>query len=288
MEFNKRSFAIAGAILVVFIWSGWITISRLGVQTKLSPLDISMLRFATAMIFTIPLWFSYPWRTVSIPKSIFIALGTGCVYTMFSFYGLQSAKAAKAGVVVNGLLPVFGALLAMLWLKAPMKPKHFIGIGIILIANALMFFSEGLNLNATQIKGLAFLILASLVYSSYAIGVKAWGFRFKDVIVLVPLINTLVLLPFWLSFPSHIQEASIKEILLQSSYQGILVTIGAGILITNAIEHIGPVMVSLFMAFVPTTTAILAFFLLGEDLGYIEMISIVLCTLGIFIYTKNK
>lgn len=288
MNISSRSFAILGAVGVVFIWSHWIIISRIGVHSKLSPIDISLLRFGTATILTAPFWLRYDWSKVNIWKSILVALGTGFPYTLLSFYGLQSAKAAKAGVLINGLLPVFGAILAILWIKSKLQAQQILGISIVILANALMLWGSGFNISqTTQFWGVLFLILASVCYSFYMASVKAWGFNFNDVIAQVPLINTLFLIPIALIFPSHLSEARWQDILLQSSYQGLVVTIGAGILVTNAIQKLGAVTTSLFIAFVPAVTAILAFMYLGEALTIIEAISIGLCTIGIFVYTKS-
>ncbi len=289
MTIQKKTLATLGALGVVFIWSHWIIISRVGVHSKLSPIDISLLRFGTATVFTIPLWIKYPWKKINIGQSIFVALGTGFPYTLLSFYGLHSAKAARAGVLINGLLPVFGAILAVIWLRTKLKPQHFLGIFIVLMANALMLWASGFNIShAAQLYGVVFLVLASICYSTYMTSVKAWNFHFKDVIVQVPLINTLFLIPIWLIFPSQLAEARWQDIALQSTYQGLVVTIGAGILVTNAIQQLGAITTSLFIAFVPAVTAILAFFYLNETLTIIEALSIGLCTAGIFVYTKTK
>jgi drug/metabolite transporter (DMT)-like permease len=206
---------------------------------------------------------------------------------LLSFYGLQSAKAAKAGVLINGLLPVFGAFWALVWLRTKLKLQQTIGICIVIFANGLMLYGSNFTIsNTTQLWGVIFLVLASMVYSTYMAGIKAWAFTFKDVIVQVPLINTLILLPIWLYVPSHIDQASWTDISMQIVYQGIIVTLGAGIMITYAIGKLGAVTSSLFIAFVPVVTALIAFTFMGESLNAIEWLSIVLCTSGILVYTK--
>ncbi|HTF82515.1 MAG TPA: DMT family transporter, partial [Cytophagales bacterium] len=222
-ESQKRTLATLGAVAVVFIWSGWIIISRLGVQSVLSPLDITLLRFGVATLLTAPLWLRLDWRTVNLKQSVCVALFTGFPYTMLSFYGLQSAKAAKAGVLINGLLPVFGAVLAITLLKTKLKIQQIIGICIVIAANGVMLWGSGFSIsNATQLYGVLFLILASLTYSLYMVYVKAWKFTFKDIVTQVPLINTIFVLPIWLCVPSHMGEARWEELVLQGTYQGLI------------------------------------------------------------------
>lgn len=101
----------AGAV-VVLIWSGWITLSRYGMMTALSPGDLTMLRYATALIFVVPVMFFLNWRRHRTLTWLVVGLGVGFPYTLLSFYGLKTTGAAHAGVLVNGMLPVFGAIAA--------------------------------------------------------------------------------------------------------------------------------------------------------------------------------
>ena len=100
------------AAAVVFIWSGWITLSRYGVHSSLEPADITLLRYWTALVVVAPLALRYPWRAHPLHRYLVLGLGVGFPYTMLSFYGLRVVRAAHAGVLVNGMLPVLGALAA--------------------------------------------------------------------------------------------------------------------------------------------------------------------------------
>ena len=286
-EFSQQKWAIWGAVGVVLIWSHWIIVSRLGVNSQLTPLDISLLRFGTATLFTIPFWMKYDWKKVNITQSVIVALGTGFPYTLLSFYGMQTAKAARAGVLINGLLPVFGAVFAVLWMKHQLKTKHFIGILLVLIANFSMLYFSGFQVSASiQLFGVLCLICASCVYSVYMTAVKVWGFTFQDVIAQVPIINLIFLFPIWFFSESHILTTPFENIALQSIYQGVIVTLGAGTLVTNAIQKLGAVTTSLFVAFVPAMAAVLGFLYLNESLSIVELATVVLCTVGIVVYTK--
>ena len=107
---HENIYAYGAACLSVVIWAGWIILSRLGVQTALTPYDITLLRFGTAALITLPFSLTYNWKTVKWNQVLLIALGCGFPYTMLSFFGLKTIKAANAGVLVNGMLPVLGLL----------------------------------------------------------------------------------------------------------------------------------------------------------------------------------
>src|SRR5690554_3151208 len=114
---SDQMIAYVSAVLAVCIWSGWIALSRLGVQTSLTPYDITFLRFSTAAILTLPFSLKYNWRKVKWNQILLVALGCGFPYTMFSFIGLKTIKAANAGVLVNGMLPVIGIFFTLFWFK---------------------------------------------------------------------------------------------------------------------------------------------------------------------------
>ena len=282
---NHRLLAICSATLIVFVWSGWITLSRVGVQTNLTPADITLLRFGTGAVFTLPFAIRYDWKKLSLWKATVVALGCGFPYTMLSFYGLQSIKAANAGVIVNGLLPVFGAALAFLALKERISNKKLLAIFIILIANLIMIGNPG-GLENNWI-GWVMLIGASFIFSSYLFLGKRWGFGTRDVLAFLPLINAVLFVPYWFMTESGIPETSLPQILTQAAYQGVLVSVIALLLTFYAMQYIGAMTLSIFFSFVPFTTAVLAWVALGESLSTLEIMAIVLCSLGLVLYAKK-
>lgn len=273
-------------ILIVFIWSGWITISRFGVQTSLQPADITLLRYCTALVATSPLILRYNWSKFSLHHYLIVGLGIGFPYTMTTFYGLQHIKAAHAGVLVNGMLPVFGAVAAWFFLSGSISVGRYIGIGIIFIANFIM--AGGDTFSHSHAAGIMLLLSAAVVYTTHMIGVKRFGFEWKDVIVTVPVVNVIIFTPLWFLFPSGFKDAHLMDIGVQCFYQGILVNIFALMCSTYAIKHLGTVTVSIYYSVVPVTTALLAFVLLGEDLNHFELAGIAICSLGLFIYSYSQ
>ena len=279
--------ASVGAIVITFIWSGWIILSRSGVQSSLTPEDLTMIRFGTASIFAFPFTLRYNWKGLTLWKAVLVALGCGFPYTMFSFYGLMTLKAANAGVIVNGLLPVFGVILAFLVLGERTTKIRIGAIVLILIANLVMMQSTTSDLSTNGI-GWLMLLGASLVFSSYMFLGKRWGFTTRDVLAFLPIINAVIFLPWWLMTKSGIPEAPLNVLLLQASYQGVLVSVFALILTFYAIQHIGAMTLSVYFSFVPFITALLAWVILGESLNTYEIVGIILCSIGLILYAAQN
>jgi len=188
----------AGA-LVVLIWSGWITISRYGVNCLLTPADITLLRYGTAFIIVLPLTIKYPWKKLSLHQYLIVGLGVGFPYTMVSFYGLMEIRAAHAGVLVNGMLPVLGAIAAWLYFKQRVSLVRYGAILLIFMANLVMI---GGNLfSFDQLFGVFLLLSASVIYTFHMVGVRLWKFTWRDVLVVVPVVNFVLFLPFLFFFP---------------------------------------------------------------------------------------
>ena len=96
---------------VVVIWSGWVVVSRLGVVQTLTIYDMTALRFLVAAVAVAPfLWRHWP-RHLRWWQLALISCGQGAPNLMFAFGGLQFAPASHAGIMMNGTLPVFAAIL---------------------------------------------------------------------------------------------------------------------------------------------------------------------------------
>ncbi|MGW8193025.1 MAG: DMT family transporter [Desulforhopalus sp.] len=272
-------------IFVVFVWSGWITISRYGVMTPLQPADITLLRYTTALLCVSPLILRYEWKQHRIHHYMVVGLGIGFPYTLVTFYGLQAIKAAHAGVLVNGMLPVLGAIAAWYLLHQRISSFRYFAIALIFMSNLIMTgsdtFSSGHGL------GICLLFLAAVFYTMHITGIKLWNFTWKDTLVSVSVVNGVLFVPLWFFLPSRLMQANILDIISQAAYQGVLVNVIALIFATYAVRQLGTITMSIFMSFVPITTALLAWLLLGERLNPWEFAGIAGCSMGLFIYSQG-
>ena len=139
---NRRAYLACFSI--VLIWSGWITISRYGVHTVLQPADITLLRYVTALFCVSPLIVRHHWPRFRLHQYLIVGLGVGFPYTMVTFYGLRELKAAHVGVLVNGMLPVFGALAAWYILRQRISIIRYGAIALIFLSNFIMAGGDNL------------------------------------------------------------------------------------------------------------------------------------------------
>lgn len=267
---------------IVLIWSGWIIASRSTLQHSLNPVDLTWLRFVCAAVVVLPLSLRHDWRALPLGRALVIALGCGFPYTLLSYYGLTILPSANASVIVNGTLPIFAAMLAYFVLRQAWTVSTLALAGIMLVANALAMSSPDL-VSLAALRALLVLLLAAAVLSVYMTAVKAWAVSLKEIVVWVPTINAVLFTPVWLMSESGIAACPPGELLFQLLYQGVLVSVVALFLFSYAVKVLGSVTTSMFMAFVPAATAILALLLLGERPGAAQWCGIALCSAGLLL-----
>lgn len=284
---TARRLAMLSGLVVVLIWSGWIVLSRWGVQTQLTPVDITLLRFGTAALCTLPWSLRYPWRRLPLGRALIVALGCGFPYTLFSFYGMELSPAANVGVLVNGTLPIISGLLAVWLLRQRLRWWAWIAVAMIVAANALMVVPM---LVRQDIPWTAIVLLfgAAWVMSVYMTAVKYWRVTLLEILAWVPLINALFCLPLWWWLPHNLAQAEWTDIGVQMAYQGVVVSVIALFLLGFTIRELGSMSSALFMAFVPTVTALLAIPLLGELPTRMQWGAIVSCSLGLLLYGYSQ
>jgi len=278
----KNLKAHLAGISIVCIWAGWIAVSRYGVQTKLQPADITLLRYGTAFIGVSPFIFKHQWKKFKLHQYLVVGLGVGFPYTLLSFYGLEQIKAAHAGVLVNGMIPVLGAIVAWFLFRQRITLLRYCAIALIFISNVVM--AGGDTYSREHVVGIVLLLGAAISYTAHMTGIRHWNFHWKEVLVTVPVVNIVLFVPLWFIFPSSLFKASLPDIALQSFYQGVVVSILALIFVAYSVRHLGLVTLSMYISFVPVVTALLALIFLGESLNTLELCGIIGCTTGLFLY----
>jgi drug/metabolite transporter (DMT)-like permease len=180
------------------------------------------------------------------------------------------------------MLPVLGAVVAWLLFKQRLALHRYGAIALIFLSNGIM--SGGSVFSLGQYGGIVLLLTAAACYTLHMTGIRLWRMSWRDVVVIVPVTNIVLFTPLWYFLPSNLAGAPLKDIVVQAIYQGFIVNVLALMCVAYAIRHLGTITVALFMSFVPVTTAILAWGVLGEVLGIWEMVGIVGCSVGLLWY----
>lgn len=256
----------SAAFGVLFVWSGWVVVSRLGVINTLTVHDMAALRFAVASLAVAPLvWRFWP-RQLAWWKIGLLGCGPGVPYVLFAFTGMQYAPASHAGILINGTLPIFVAVVAWAWLRERATSWQAAGMAVIL-GGCLMIGWDRATAGAGETAWIGHLLFlgSAATLGAYMVATRAWGITAMQALVAVPIANLVWFGPLYLFFlPKAIDRAGWDEILLQGLYQGLGPSLLGVVLFTAALRAIGSMRTAAVMAGVPAVAALLAIPVLGE------------------------
>ena len=281
---------IFSAVIIIFIWSGFMVFSRAGVTSNLLAYDIAALRFMVAGSIVLP--FCWAWWPRHLPlkaKLLMASCGPGAIYTMIMYFGLTEASAAYGGVFSNGSLPIFTMLLVLFVTGEKPYKNQLIAISII-IFGGLMLALSGMQSGGNNILlGIILFLLASAVMSVYIFGVRQWGVTPRQALALVTIPSALIYLPIWYFFlPSGIAETEQSIVIFQALFQGLGPGFFAVIFFALAAMHLGATMTAGFSAVIPATAALLAIPILGEIPNTYEWIAIGIVSAGLALLIISK
>jgi drug/metabolite transporter (DMT)-like permease len=279
----------AWGLFAISIWVGWIVLTRYGVTTSLSPFDITALRFACAGLLLLPIVVKQGWglRMVGIKTWLVICVGAGVPYVLIASGGLQFAPAAHAGALIPGTMPLWAALLAMIFLHEKISGPRRMGL-LLIPVGIVIFVGAGLTNFATgHWRGHLLFLTAAICWASFTAamrGASLKGFTALHAAAVVSVVSALWYLPvYWFFLPHRIAEAPMSAIVIQTIYQGIFVSIISLFAYAKAVSILGASLGSSFASLVPVLAMLAAIPLLGEMPRALDYIGIAAVTLGVFL-----
>lgn len=272
---------LLAASVVVLCWSGFNIVSRLGSKGVLTPFDLAAMRFAVSGTLALPVFlYLVPWR--EWPRYLVLAIFGGLAYALLVYSGFAFAPTAHAGVFVNGGIP-FWTLTMVAAIAGFRLSRHLIFAlllstsGLILIGSASLFGAHG---ERAWIGDLLFLA-AAWTWAVFGLLLRRWQMKPHLAIVGIASFSLVLYLPVYLLWlPKAIATSSVGEITLQCVYQGIVAALLAGGLYSYANQKIGVCQASMMLALVPGVSAIGAYLLLDEALGWRIVSGIVIVSAG--------
>jgi drug/metabolite transporter (DMT)-like permease len=283
---RRKLLGLAAAVSVLFFWSGWIVVSRLGVTNHLTVYDVTGLRFCVGAAVALPyiIW-RRAWRGLTPKRILVLTLTSGVPYALLSYFGLTYAPAAHGGVFLNGCLPIFTTLFGWLWLGQKGRFSQIVGLGIILIGVFLVGF-EGFITSGGGMTWLGDVLFlgAIALFAVFMIANRVWTITPGQVIFAVTIVSAFYYIPVWLLWlDSNLTVAPASEILLQGAYQGLVPGVLGISCLNIAVRHIGARMTSVFLSAVPVVAALAAIPILQEIPGLPAWIGMVTVTVGILL-----
>ncbi len=276
----------AYGLATVLIWAGWMPLTRLAVTTGLEVGDLVALRFGVAGIVLLPVLLrrGLALRRIGWGGALGLVALAGAPYNLLAATGLHLAPAAHGGVLMPGVMPLFVAVLAAVFLaERPNGPRLFglglIAAGVLAIAGVDALAGGALGL------GHAMFLMASLSWAGFTVLMRRFGL---DPIHAAALVSVGSLVGFtlpWLAWSggAALLAAPLGPLVLQGLYQGVLATVLSLVLYGRTVAILGASGAAAFGALAPALAALAAIPILGEVPTGPDWLGIGLVTLGVYL-----
>ncbi len=268
------------AVLTMIIWSGWTIISRLGVTSGLTAVDITFMRYTCAGLIMLPIAIKHRklvTRKTILPIIIMI-IGAGPPYLMATMLGFERAPASH-GILIPCMMSVCVAVLSFLIFKEKIKKSRI--AGYVLIVCGVIF---KMTADPAKISADVFFLCGSLLWSIYSLQNKALGFNaFVATAFVASGSMILMIIPYGIYQYYNPHEINISDSIIQIIYQGVITSVISLITYNIALNHIGASRTSACGALVPVLVTLLAIPVLGEYPSGKDTIFVSVMTVGVLL-----
>ena len=275
--------------LFVFFWSSAFISGQFIVQSA-SPFAALSFRFLIVSIFFLLFSFFFREKILVNYKLILQASITGILFHGFYlggvFFSYSIGLSATLSALIVGLQPILTNILCGPILKERVTLVQWIGIGLGFIGPVLVI---GYDIGKTiPILG----VIASIVALIGSTTATIWQKKFTSEITLsVNNFYQAISATLLLMIVSFVFEVSYinfdKRFILSMGWQIIMVSFGAYAILMYLIKTGTASKTSNLFFLIPPTTAVMAYFVLAEDLYLIDIIGLFICTFGVYIATRK-
>jgi drug/metabolite transporter (DMT)-like permease len=273
-------------LAAVCVWATWIAVTRLGVTTSLSVYDLTMLRFGAAGLVLLPVVLrrGLALERLGWGRLLLLVCGAGAPYVLVAASGLRHAPAAHAGALLPGSMPMFVALLSALLTRETFTASRKLGYGLIAGGVAAIVLSAGPLQGGDEAFGHLLLLSAAFMWACYAIVLRSARLDALHAAALVSTGSLALYLPVYLAlFGTHALEAPLRDVVFQTLYQGVLVSVVALFFFGKGIELLGASAGAAFAALTPALAALIAIPVLGEIPSLPEQATLLAVSAGVYL-----
>ncbi|MEO0943935.1 MAG: DMT family transporter [Pseudomonadota bacterium] len=282
--------AILGGMTFVIIWSSAFTSARI-IVTNAPPLTVSAIRFLIAGLIAIALAkaLGQSWRGLTKAQWRLIVLFGICqnaLYLGLNFTAMQTIEASLAAIIASSL-PLMVALVGWLITGETVRPLGMVGLfagiaGVILIMGARV--TQGVDLF-----GIALCLLGALAltFATLAVRGAVSGGNMIMVVGLQMLIGSAALWPPALLFETWEPNWS-PVVVAAFAYTVLVPGLIATLIWFWLVDRIGAVRAATFHFLNPFFGVLIAALLLGEALRPLDILGVIIITLGILAVQMSK
>ncbi|GAA6191320.1 DMT family transporter [Phaeobacter sp. NW0010-22] len=274
--------AIIMGLTFALMWSSAFSSARI-IVADASPLFSLALRFLISGLLGVAIarLMGQSWRLTrpQLFATVLFGVCQNALYLGLNFYAMQTVEASVAAIIAS-TMPLLVALASWLFLGEKLKPLGVLGLfagmlGVAIIMGARI--SQGIDLFGIALCGLGALALA---FATLAVRGATSGGNFMMIVGLQMLVGSGILFIAAPVFETiHINPT--MPFLLAFAYTTLVPGLAATLIWFLLLDRIGPIRAATFHFLNPVFGVGVAAALLGESLGVLDGIGVLVTTVGI-------
>lgn len=277
---DKR--ALFMGFVFALMWSSAFTSARI-IVVDASPLFSLALRFLISGILgvSIALFMGQSWRLTRSQWYATILFGVcqNALYLGLNFVAMQTIQASLAAIIAS-TMPLLVALASWLFFKERLKPMGIIGLIAGVIGVAIIMGSRinaGVDLFGVALCGVGVL---ALTFATLAVRGATSGGNFMMIVGLQMLVGSAILFVAAPIFET-IRINPTLPLAIAFAYTTLIPGLAATLIWFMLLDRIGPIRAATFHFLNPVFGVAIAAALLGERLGLLDIVGLLIVTSGI-------
>jgi len=292
VSYNSRLIYIL-MFFVAFFWGLAWPVGRILATDLLNyPFSVMFLRY----VFAVPVLFGWLWfkegNVIPLKRDysylLLLAFTSVFLYQVGYMYGMQKTAASDASLII-GFNPVSVSILSVFILSHNLTRNGILGIFLSFIGVLLIFLASP-NLDIEfydRIVGNAYIMFGAFAYAIYVVSMRRYVLLTQHkplsslaTISWASLVGCILFVPFVILEAPWERIWNIQEWLL-IAYLGVLSTALCYVFFAMGIETIGANKAASFINVVPIFGILSSWIWIGENLGFVQIISFVLIYYGV-------
>jgi drug/metabolite transporter (DMT)-like permease len=280
---------IAWGLLAAAIWSVYTVLARLGIKAGLSPLDLTLLRFAPGALVMLPFVLHWGLRGlagIGWARGLVLALLSGPVFSLLMMSGFAHAPLAHGAVIAPACQMLAGLALSAWLARAPLTRETLAGAAFVL--GGLGFMGADALLHGggdSVLLGDALFAGAGCCWGLFGALSRRWQVDALRVTGVAVVLSLAIFAPLYalLADPRGLLAAAPGFVLLQAVAHGLGAGLVAVLAYSRAAVLLGPGRAAFFGAMVPGAAALLAIPVLDEIPTGLQVAGLVAVVAGLLL-----
>jgi drug/metabolite transporter (DMT)-like permease len=286
---SPRSIGVAGGLVAVLSWGGYMAFARAGVTQGLGVADFMLLRFGIAGAVMLPLLAARPGMLAGLtPGRVAALVATGGPpFMVLAIAGYRYAPLTHGAVIQPVTVTIAVTLCAALLLHERLSRRGTAGVGLALLGVLLVAFGAPTTLEGggpTWVGDLHFLA-AGLLWAGFTLLLRHWRVDPVGATAAVSIVSALGVVPWFLLTQSPDRLLALPPAMLlthgfiQGVASGVIALIGFGM----AVRRLGAGGAALFPSLVPVAAVLIGVPVTQELPAPLQAAGLGLATLGLIV-----